>query len=315
MTSLIWRLHRNQVWFASAVLVVLAVVLLITGHVMADDYRNALANCAATPGCTNAGNLLFRGDGAIMDIVDLTLVVPLLFGLFWGAPLLAKEFEDGTNSLVWTQTVTRRRWLSSNVAWALLAAAVWGAAMAALVSWWRFPENALGTRFDAFDIQGIAPAAYSLFAVSLGIAIGSVIKRVLPALATTLGIFVGLRAVIAIYLRPHYLTPTKQVIGIGADPNGPSGAWVISSSIVGPHGQVYGDSFSPSDVPKACLQTFFDKQGISGHCMATHGFHQLVSFQAANRFWAFQGIEAAIFLVLAAGLIGFAFWRVLSRDA
>ncbi len=28
------------------------------------------------------------------------MVVPLLFGLFWGAPLVAKELEDGTHNLV-----------------------------------------------------------------------------------------------------------------------------------------------------------------------------------------------------------------------
>ncbi len=49
--------------------------------------------------------------------------------------------------------------------------------------------------------------------------------------------------------------------------------------------------------------------------MAAHGFHQLTTFQPAYRFWAFQGIEAAIFVVLAAALIGFTSRRVLSRDA
>ena len=34
-----------------------------------------------------------------------------------------------------------------------------------------------------------------------------------------------------------------------------------------------------------------------------------------SRFWAFQGMEAAIFLVLALALVGFAWWWVRSRDA
>jgi len=41
----------------------------------------------------------------------------------------------------------------------------------------------------------------------------------------------------------------------------------------------------------------------------------LIPYQPASRFWAFQGIEAANFLVLAAALIGLAFWRVLAADA
>ena len=39
----------------------------------------------------------------------------------WGAPLLAREFEDGTHSLVWTQGVTRRRWLIRQLALGLAA--------------------------------------------------------------------------------------------------------------------------------------------------------------------------------------------------
>jgi hypothetical protein len=41
----------------------------------------------------------------------------------------------------------------------------------------------------------------------------------------------------------------------------------------------------------------------------------LITYQPASRFWAFQGIEAAIFIVLAAGLVALACRMVLTRDA
>ncbi len=319
MNFMIWRLHGNQAYFAAAALVVLTTILLVTGSVMAHDYAVALASCGATSSCADIGSFLFRGDGAIMDLVDLTLVTPLLFGLFWGAPLLAKEFEDGTHSLAWTQGVTRARWLRTNVMWALLAAAVWGAAMAALVTWWHNPENALGARFGTFDVQGFVPVAYSLFGVALGIAVGSVIRRVLPALATTLALFLAIRVAIGIYLRPHYETPVAKLYSLLNGKAGqPANSWAISNSIVGPGGHNYGDQFSLNELPKGCASIFPGKGGGDGgmsSCLASHGFHQLVTFQPDTRFWAFQGIEAAIFVVLAAALIGFTFWRVLSRDA
>lgn len=316
MNQLIWRLHRTQVYFAVGALVALTILLLVTGTTMAHDYRVFLANCAATRSCSEGAGRLFSGDGSIMDVVDFTLVVPLLFGLFWGAPRLAKEFEDGTHNLAWTQGVTRRHWMRSNVTWALLAAMVWGAAMAALVSWWRFPENAIDSRFAAFDVQGIVPVVYSVFAVALGIAVGSIFKRVLPAIATTLGMFVAIRVAIGVYLRPHYMTPISKLFPLsGPKSNGPIGSWIISSGIQGPHGHFYGNSFDLNDVPKACGKTFPGGGSISNSCMATHGFHQLITYQPDSRFWAFQGIEAAAFTVIAVALIGFAFWRVLSRDA
>ena len=314
MNQLIWRLHRTQVLFAAAALGALAVLLVITGVVMAHDYHRFLATCAATQTCGEGQGQLYDGDGAIFDIVNLTMVVPLLFGLFWGAPLVAKELEDGTHALAWTQGVTRRHWLTTNVAWVLLAAAVWGAAMAALVSWWRIPENALGTRFDGFDIQGLVPVAYSLFAVALGIAVGSLFRRVLPAIATTLGVFVAVRVAIGVYLRPHLLTPLTSSAPL-ASGGAPAGSWVISSGLVGPNGQQLGRGIDLSQMPAACLPGATGGKGNVLPCLTSHGFRQFVSYQPAGRFWAFQGIEGGIFLVLTAALLGLAFWRVLTRDA
>ena len=316
MNQLVWRLHRNQAYLAVAALAALAVVLIITGVTMADDYRAALANCAATQSCGDLSGVLFRGDGAIMDVVDLTLVVPLLFGLFWGAPLLAKEFEEGTNNLAWTQGVSRWRWIRANIGWSLLAAAVWGAALAALVSWWRYPENALGSPFTAFDVQGIVPVAYALFAVALGIAVGSVIRRVLPSLAVTLAIFVAVRVAIGVYLRPHYMAPVTKVFPLLGQAAGSSGAWVLSQGLVGPSGHSLGASIDFSQFPAACqVAPPPGDKGLLSQCLASHGFRQMLTYQPASRFWTFQGIEAAIFVVLAASLVGFAVWWVLGHDA
>ena len=40
------------------------------------------------------------------------------------------------------------------------------------------------------------------------------------------------------------------------------------------------------------------------------GFQDLVRIHPASQFWALQGLEGAIFLLLAAGLVGACFWRV-----
>ena len=314
MNALVWRLHHRQVWFALGALGVLGVLLVITGMVMADDYHRFMADCATLQNCGDASSTLFRGDGAIIDVVGATLVVPLLFGLFWGAPMVAKEFEDGTQNLVWTQGVTRRHWLGTNVGWVFAAAAVWAGSMSLLVSWWRTPENALDTRFGAFDIQGLVPIAYALFAVALGIAVGSVIRRMLPAIAVTLAAFVAVRAVIAFYLRPHYMAAVVKVMALGGAKS-PGGAWVLSAGLVGPNGHFYSGGIDIQDMPAACQVAFPGGKGSVLSCMVAHGFHQSVTYQPASRFWAFQGIEAGIFLVLAGALVALAYRMVLRRDA
>jgi hypothetical protein len=55
-------------------------------------------------------------------------------------------------------------------------------------------------------------AAYSVFAVALGIAAGSIFKRVLPAMAVTFIAFGGLRFLIAEYARPSYQTATTKLL-------------------------------------------------------------------------------------------------------
>jgi hypothetical protein len=316
MNTLLWRLHRSQAYIAGAALVVLAAVLLITGIALSRTYHGFAAGCAAAHDCGDPSQV-FGSYSLITNLLLATMAIPLLFGLFWGAPLLAREFEDGTHGLAWTQGVTRRRWLSRTVAWALLAAAVWGGVMTVLVSWWRGPANALAfpsvrLGLGIFDIQGIVPVAYSVFAVALGIAAGAAFRRVLPAMATTFAVFTGLRFLIAEYARPHYLTPASRLLPFSLANGGvPSGSWLISSVVAGPGGQRYG-SFTFHDVPAAC-RSLGPKPSPS--CMTAHGFHVLITYQPAGRFWAFQGIEAGIFLVLAAALMAVTFRLVLARDA
>jgi hypothetical protein len=315
MNTLIWRLHRGQAYRAGAALIVLAAVLLITGIAISRTYHDFVAGCAAARDCGDPSQVLGR-DGLIINWLLATMAIPLLFGLFWGAPLLASQFEGGTHGLAWTQGVTRGRWLSRTVAWAMLAALVWGAALAALVSWFRGPANALafpGVRFDPgiFDIQGIVPVAYSVFAVAPGIAAGAAFRRVLPAMATTFAVFAGLRFLIAEFARPHYLTPVSRLFPFGPD-NGPPGSWVLPSIVTGPGGQRYGN-FTFQDIPAACSGQA-QKPSLAS-CMTAHGFHDLITYQPEARFWAFQGIEAGIFLVLAAALIAVTFRLVLARDA
>ena len=49
--------------------------------------------------------------------------------------------------------------------------------------------------------------------------------------------------------------------------------------------------------------------------MAAHGYRGYLTYQPASRFWAFQGIETGIFVVLAAVLLAVTFWVLKRRDA
>ena len=53
----------------------------------------------------------FNNQYGTLNLVGILLIfLPLLVGLFYGAPLVAREVEHGTHRLVWTQGISRRHW-------------------------------------------------------------------------------------------------------------------------------------------------------------------------------------------------------------
>jgi hypothetical protein len=335
MTWVVWRQHRYQAYFAAAALAAFAVLMLVTGLQMASQYHSDLTLCAASHSCGNLANTLNLEAPGLSAIVTLTVVVPCLLGVFWGGPLVAREFETGTNRFVWMQGISRRGWLAAKVGWALVAAAAWGGAVSALVTWWSSPVNSLehqNFQPSQFDIQGIVPIGYAVFAVALGITAGALIRRTLPAMAVTLGVFTFLRLLVSEDFRSHYLTPVTKTISFLPHPVLtllPKGSyWLVSSGLVGPGGPVPsgrlgngpnlnfgGVTISVSEMPTTCRALMFGNPGKLASCLAGHGYHGLLSYQPADRYWAFQGIETGIFVVLAAALIAVTAIVVLRRDA
>lgn len=312
MTWLIWRQHRIQTTMATALLGALAILLAITGITMSHDYHSALSACSASDSICGDLNL-FRGDGAIIDLVNLTVAVPLLIGVFWGATSIGREYDSGTNVLAWTQSVTRRRWLTAKIATLLATSLLAGTALSVMVTWWSKTMNAYhGNRFDPleFDIQGLAPAAYTLFAASLGLAAGVLWRRILPAIATTVAGFVVVRLVIENWVRPHYESAVT-VIDPGKPSNVPGGAWSFSSDLVH-NGHVVTGPIGPIQIPN-CAKVLTREQ--MNACLAQSGYHFRAVFQPASRYWTFQWIEAGIFVGITAILVAVAVVLVLRRDA
>src|SRR5437868_3037253 len=115
------------------------------------------------------------------------MIAPALVGAFWGAPLLSREYEWGTNRLVWTQSVSVRRWLAVKLGLSAALAVVAGLMPFAVMA--LFYPTMLGTDAFAsigrFHLLGIAPAVWWLFAFMVGAAAGALLRRTLPAMAVT----------------------------------------------------------------------------------------------------------------------------------
>jgi hypothetical protein len=331
MTWVIWRQYRVTAAIAGAILAAFAVLFLITGLHDAAQWHAALAACARNGTCGNlAQTVSLLDSGPVSALALLTLAVPLLYGMFWGSPAVARERETGTVQFAWTQSVTRRRWLSVKTGWLLLAGAIFGGAVAGIITWWYAPLNALNqNQFTQgyFDIQGIVPIGYAVFAVALGIAAGALIGRSLPALAVTAGAFLAVRLMVTYWVRVHYLPAVTTIYSVTQNFTPKGAYWPLAQGTVLPGGQLTTNlsvgpghvmsGFHGPAVPASCN---FPGPGLGSMnstiaCMARLGYRSFTTYQPGYRFWPFQLIETGIFVALTAVLVGVTFFVVRRRDA
>ena len=329
MTWVIWRQYRVSAAIAGGILAAFAVLFLINGLHHAAQWHSALASCARAGNCGDLAQTVSLGGGPVYALTVLTLAVPLLLGMFWGGPAVARERESATVQFAWTQSVTRRRWLSAKVGWLLLAGAVFGGAVAGIVTWWYAPLDALNqNQFTqgSFDIQGIVPIGYALFAVALGIAAGALIGRSLPALAVTGGVFVAVRLAVTYWVRVHYLPAVTTIYAVTRNFTPKGAFWQLAQGVVLPGGKLTTNvivgpgtiqtGFHGPGLPAACQALLGPGQMSSTlTCLARLGYRSFVTYQPGYRFWPFQFIETGIFVALAAALIAVTFFVVRRRDA
>jgi hypothetical protein len=294
-----------------------------------------------------AAGLLHRDDGtARLWLGVLVLVAPGLIGMFWGAPLVAHEFEDGTFRLAWTQSVTRKRWMAVKLAVVGLASMAAAGLLSLVVTWWSGPlDRADLNQFATFDQRGIVPVGYAAFAFTLGVLAGALIRRTLPAMFVTLAVFVAVRLTEFSWLRPRLLHPVLLNLALNPastgygqqgtvsvlfssptlmpDPPNLPNTWITSLGIVNARGQALTTQVLTSACPD--IGEGRGGGGLGGHskapqavvnrlqdCVAKIGttYHETLAYQPASHYWPLQWYELAIFLGAALILAGACLWRI-----
>lgn len=324
MIWLAWRQHRKEVLYTLIALAALAAILVPTGLAMHGQFEDTgLKACLKELGTESlipqtesvddcqrlAGEFQQKYSGLVFVAV-LFVVLPVFVGVFFGAPLVARELEQGTHRFVWTQGVSRTRWALVKFGliggFTLLVAVVYALG----VSWWFTPlVGAVSTRLEylAFDVQGVVPVAYTLFAVALGIFAGTHWRKVLPAMGVALAGFAVVRVGVEVLARPRYLPAESLTYALGRTDttvNFASGNWVQSQGIRDGAGKL----IMPDAKIGACPETdSFCSREIQS---MGPGAHNWELYQPGDRFWLFQGIETGIFLALTALLLALAVRRL-----
>ena len=343
MMWLTWRQFRPQAITAAAVLGVVAVFLVVTAPHLVHVYNSAGFNaCHASCGQI-AKNFLVAVGGRYMAMFRAAIVAmylaPALIGIFFGAPLIARELETGTHRLAWNQSVSRTRWTAIKLGFVGLCAVATAGLLSLMIGWWASPiDTAMnfgqpepGAGFPrisplVFATRGVAPLGYATFAFALGVTVGVLIRKTLAAMAITIALFAAVQFVVPNFVRPHLIPPVQATAPLNAyhanelmismpgnqmtvvgNFNQP-GVWLLSNETITPTGQLFtgpaGPACQGNSSPNAC----------SDWVNSLH-LRQLVRYQPASRFWPLQFIETGIYLLLAAGLGFVCVWSVRRRRA
>lgn len=323
MIWLTWRQHRVEIIISGIILALILIVLLVTGfNIVEVSHHVGLSNCSIKHvDCSNAQsavndyvtNQAFGSPTFYTMFQYMLLALPLFVGMFVGTRLVAQEFEQGTYRLVWTQGIRWSRWLgikSGFLAGLLLCAT--GIIFGVFI-WWKAPVlAALAYPWTSlnYDIWGFVAIAYTLFAFALGIAAGSIVKKTVPAMAITLIVFIVLRVLIEVFLRPYLLPPLVMVrpASVTQSMPIPAQSLILGNSVErqGKPSSINEEQVCSMSSPKD--ETSQEYSARYNQCLVSHGFQNAVTYQPADRFWLFQGIESGIYLFLAVLLLGIAFW-------
>jgi hypothetical protein len=322
-----WRQRRVALITAVMMLVAISLYLLITGLPIHSAYA-ALTSChpVSSARCRNlafafnqdywakAGAPIADHLGDPRVISALLLIVPALLGVFAGAPLLARELETGTFRFAWTQGCGRLRWSVAQLALPAITLIAATGAFSALHSWYMRPfvaeEKLVLLMPLLFSAGGVAFAAWTLAAFTIGVFAGVSIRRTAPAIAAALGAWAGLAVVTTAFLRAHY--ETALITSGGVPHGGPSWLydnWVLSSWTTGPGGSQVSLARLNSLVPASVQNS---GQSIS-NWMSQHGYTQWWSYQPASRYGNFQLIEGGWLLALSLVLVVATIWIIRRR--
>lgn len=349
MTWLTWRQFRTQALTAAVALAAFAILLAATGPHLASLYAaSGVSGCHPADCADMASNWLSQlysaGTYWVLDLLGIVIILlaPAVIGLFWGAPLVARELETGTSALAWNQSVTRTRWLAVKLGVYVLAAMAVTEGLSLMQAWWAAPigravglgaggTNLAMGRFSSllFATHGITPLGYAAFGFTLGVTAGALIRRTVPAMAVTLAIFAIVQIAMPLWIRPNLFPAEQTVVPVaglrqislqqgglnGSTFNleteslpGQPGAWLLSSRAVNAAGQPV------STTPAACV-THTDQTGTPDFlaCLASHDIRETITYQPASRYWSFQWTETAIYLALTLALTGYCFVRLSRR--
>ncbi|AXK31848.1 ABC transporter permease [Streptomyces armeniacus] len=296
---LVWRQHRAAYW---TLLAVTALALAWIGY-----ERTGMMDFLETHGWPRTMPNGVEGQASDFGRVSTALgALPILLGVFIGAPLLAGDLENGTAKLVASQSVSRVRWVAAKLGITALVIAVCTVALSVAFGWWWSPVREEVAIMDwssgsAFDNTGPVPVALTLFTVMGGVAIGMLLRRTLLSMVVTFGFAVAVQLVWSHFrldLGRVVTVTTDKGVGDNAYPEVPRAATTIDQSYITGSGDLVGWSTCAEAAPGKAHDACLRKEDIVGWS---------VDYLPISQMSGMQWFGASLLFALTAALAAFVF--------
>jgi hypothetical protein len=309
MIWLVWRRQRATLLTSAGLVVVLAVVLVagrlaFVAHLRQRGIDDTCFDTLSEACRRNVRAVLFAdhepsefawfwGPGRAALVA-----APLVIGLFSGAGLFRREFDESTYALAPTQSITATRWWATSLLVAGAPSTVLPVVLGLVADWAYGPFDLVTSSFGdletpKFEISGIVPGAYALLAFALAACTGLVSRSTLPPFVVAGAAYSTLMLALATIARPHYLPPetVQQWINPARQDGGLddfADAWQLDSQWIDDQGRT---RLTVGCAASADLYRCMHDSGI---------VRRDVRLQPDSRFWLFQVIETSILLALSA---------------
>ncbi|MFB6555494.1 ABC transporter permease [Streptomyces sp. NPDC056405] len=300
---LAWRQQRVLVVCGAVVLVAAAALAAYFRSGMLDDLHSGLFDH-----CDPGPLYCARPEDGLPQFLDieplkllggLNIALPVLIGMFWGAPLLGRDRELGTHRMILAQGVSRAQWFTSRFALAAVGTVALSGTLTLLFRWWWEPavNRSYGVFwYEASALAGSGPAtvAAALFGLAVGTLAGLLTRRVLSAMAWTLLVTAAVAVLVQWTHRARLLVPPRAYVSDGWQAKPPMGdKWSTGN---------YG-LITASGRRESVLNCPYPSGRELKECMAQHGYvARFFEANPAGDYWTFQWIDTALLGGLALGL-------------
>ena len=308
-----WRQHRAVI-IAGLVIAgaVTGSMLYVAARITAinTECRNAACPDGSAQAAALGGSFGLTSLSAYLTLV--VMLLPLLAGMFVGVPLLAREHEQRTLLLAWSQDITPQHWLWTKLAVLGAMTAAAGAAVSAAAGHLADVAS-IATRQslfsgNAFLVTGLLPLVQSVVWLAVGVALGAAFRRTLPAIFTAL---IGYGAAYLLVKRayPSLMAPMTALVPLGGD-HGPAANSLV---VVNPSGTIYDASGHPvSPALQSLCQSANDlPKGQLNPCLAPQRhLMTLLRYQPGSRIPDFHLILIGGYLGLGVAAAALLWWLV-----